>query len=685
MTAASGMDVLSHALESYTSVRFDAKPAPEDPTKRPAFCGSNPISDVWCEQALELVGRYLRRAVMNGRDLDARYHMALASTAAGTGFGNAGTHLPHANAYPVAGAVENYRAEGYPEMPMVPHGQAVSSTAAAVFRWTYPGDPGRHLRAAELLSGQTFTNTDGSEALAHVLSELMSDIGMPAGLRTFGYDESASRHARRRHHEADPSARGGAETGDARCADRHLPGVAMTVEDGTVEEVSKSELRTVVASSLVGTTVEWYDFFLYGTAAGIVFPKLFFPSSDPAIGTLLAFTTFAVGFVARPVGGLIFGHIGDRIGRKNTLVATMLIMGVATFLIGVIPTYAAIGITAPILLVVMRVAQGIAVGGEWGGAVLMAVEYAPRGKRGLYGSMPQIGLAIGLALGTGVFALVGYLLPDEAFLGWGWRIAFMLSAILVGVGLYIRLKVMETPAFRKLEKTEAKATVPAVEMVKDKLSRRHLFLGMGSRWAEGVAFNLWAVFAISYATGTLGLGKQPILLAVMAGAVTMIVFIPVFGKLADRFDRRHLYTAGLVLLAAATYPALVLMGTGNTIVIGVTIVVVLGVIYPMVYAPEASLFAELFPTRVRYTGISVVYQLSGIVASGLTPLILAYLLKTADGGVSLIVAYVVIVSVISAVSTLAIRKQDLFTDIVDAQPLGTTASAAPAPTETSPR
>jgi alcohol dehydrogenase class IV len=190
VTAASGMDVLSHALESYTCVRFDAKAAPEDPMKRPAFCGSNPISDVWCEQALELVGRYLRRAVMNGRDIDARYHMALASTAAGTGFGNAGTHLPHANAYPVAGAVENYRAEGYPEMPMVPHGQAVSATAAAVFRWTYPGDPGRHLRAAELLSGQTFTNTDGADALAHVLSELMSDIGMPAGLRTFGYDES---------------------------------------------------------------------------------------------------------------------------------------------------------------------------------------------------------------------------------------------------------------------------------------------------------------------------------------------------------------------------------------------------------------------------------------------------------------------------------------------------------------
>ncbi len=439
----------------------------------------------------------------------------------------------------------------------------------------------------------------------------------------------------------------------------------MTVEQGQVEEVSKAELRTVVASCLVGTTVEWYDFFLYGTAAGIVFPKLFFPSSDPAVGTLLAFATFAVGFVARPVGGLVFGHIGDRIGRKKTLVATMLIMGVATFLIGVIPTHAAIGIAAPILLVVLRLAQGIAVGGEWGGAVLMAVEYAPRGKRGFYGSMPQIGLAIGLMLSTGIFALLGFLLPDSAFLSWGWRISFMLSAILVGVGLYIRLKVMETPAFRKLEKTEAKATIPAVQLISDRVSRRHVLLGMGSRWAEGVAFNTWAVFVISYGTGTLHLGRQPILLSVMAAAAAMVFFIPVFGRLADRVDRRRLYTTGIVLLAAATYPALALLGTGNTFVIVVTIVLVLGVIYPIVYAPEAALFAELFPTRVRYTGISVVYQLSGIVASGLTPLILAYLLRSAGGGISLIIGYVVVVSVISAVCTQAIRKRDMHTEIVD--------------------
>lgn len=438
--------------------------------------------------------------------------------------------------------------------------------------------------------------------------------------------------------------------------------------DEKTEEVSKSELRTVVLSSLVGTTVEWYDFFLYGTAAGIVFPKLFFPSTEPATGTLLAFATFAVGFVARPVGGLIFGHVGDRIGRKNTLVATMLIMGVATFLIGIIPSHAVIGVAAPILLVLMRLAQGIAVGGEWGGAVLMAVEYAPQGKRGLYGSMPQIGLAIGLMLSTGVFALLGYVLSDDEFLSWGWRIAFMLSAILVAVGLFIRLKVMETPAFRKLEQAEAKATIPAVQMIKDKLSRRHLLLGMGSRWAEGLAFNLWAVFTISYATGTLGLGRQPILLSVMAAAAAMIVFIPFFGRLADRFDRRHLYTLGVVLLAVAAFPALTLLGTGNTAVIVVVIVLVLGVIYPIVYAPEASLFAELFPTKVRYTGISVVYQLSGVVASGMTPLVLAYLLGVAGGGLSLVIGYVVVVSIISAVCTLAIHKRDLFTEGVDDRP-----------------
>lgn len=429
------------------------------------------------------------------------------------------------------------------------------------------------------------------------------------------------------------------------------------------EGFSKKDIRTVMLSCVVGTTVEWYDFFLYGMAAGLVFDKLYFPTADPLIGTLLAFATFAVGFVARPIGGLVFGHIGDKIGRKTTLVTTMFIMGIATFLIGVIPSYEVIGVAAPILLIIMRIAQGVAVGGEWGGAVLMAVEYAPQGKRGFYGSFPQIGLAIGLVLGTGVFALLGGLLSDEAFLAWGWRIAFLLSAVLVGVGLFIRLKVMETPAFRKLAAVEEKATIPALELMKNPKNRRHVFLGMGSRWAEGVAFNLWAVFVIAYGTGTLKLEKNTILLAVMAAALTMVIAIPVMGRISDHIDRRKMYTVGVLILGAVTYPALMLMGTGNTLVIVVTIVIVLGVFYPIIYAPEAALFSELFPTRVRYSGISVVYQVSGIFASGMTPLLLAFLLREANGGLGLIVAYILAITLVSAVCTMAIRRKDMFIDV----------------------
>lgn len=426
--------------------------------------------------------------------------------------------------------------------------------------------------------------------------------------------------------------------------------------------VSKRELRTVVAASIIGTTVEWYDFFLFGTAAGIIFNKLFFPSDNPLVGTLLAFATFAVGFAARPIGGLIFGHIGDKVGRKKTLVATMLIMGGATACMGLLPTYGSIGIAAPILLIILRIAQGVAIGGEWGGAVLMAVEYAPPGKRGLYGSLPQVGLAIGLLLGTGVFAGLSAAMSDEAFTAWGWRVAFLISIVLVLLGLFIRLKVMETPAFRKLEQNEAKATVPAKELFQSKKLRRNIFLGMGSRWAEGVAFNTWAVFSIAYGAETLGLDKQTMLLSVMAAAATMIFFIPFFGRMADRFDRRRLYTTGVILLAVLTYPSFLLIGTGNPLVIGATLVIVLGVVYPCVYGPQSSFYAELFPTQVRYTGISFVYQFSGVLASGMTPLILTYLLGVADNGFGLILAYVVVVSVISAICSLSIRRRDMADD-----------------------
>jgi metabolite-proton symporter len=422
------------------------------------------------------------------------------------------------------------------------------------------------------------------------------------------------------------------------------------------------EVRLVLASSVVGTTVEWYDFFLYGIAAGIVFNKLYFPSEDPLAGTLLAFATFALGFVARPVGGLIFGHVGDRVGRKTTLVVTMLIMGVATMLIGLVPTYESIGTAAPILLVILRLAQGIAIGGEWGGAVLMAVEYAPRGKRGLYGSLPQVGLALGLLLGTGVFAGLSAVLDDAAFMAWGWRVAFLLSAVLVVVGMIIRLKVLETPAFRKLEAQEARSKVPAVDLFKARLSRRHIFLGMGSRWAEGVAFNTWAVFAISYGADTLGMNRNTMLLAVMAAAAVMLIFIPVFGSLSDTMDRRRVFAFGVVTVALLAYPAFLLVGTEQPLLVTLAVVTVLGVFYPAMYGPQSSLYAEMFPTHVRYSGISFVYQFSGIFASGLTPLVLTYLLGLADGGIQFVGAYVIAVSVVSTACVLAIRPHQLNLD-----------------------
>jgi metabolite-proton symporter len=445
------------------------------------------------------------------------------------------------------------------------------------------------------------------------------------------------------------------------------------------QTVTKKEMRTVVASCVVGTTVEWYDFFLYGTAAGIVFNKLYFPNNDPLVATMLAFATFAVGFVARPLGGLVFGHIGDKVGRKKTLVATMLLMGVATCLIGLLPTHEQIGIAAPVALIVLRIAQGIAVGGEWGGAVLMAVEYAPRRRRGLYGSLPQVGLALGLMLGTGIFAGLNAMMSDASFLAWGWRIAFLLSAILVVAGLFIRLKVMETPAFRKLEEREEHATVPALELVRVRRNRRHVLLGMGSRWVEGVAFNTWAVFAISYGTGTLEMSQQTLLLAVMTSSAFMLVFIPLFGRLSDSLGRRQVFATGAVLAGVLAIPAFAALGTAEPVVVTVAIVVALGVFYPMMYGPQAAFYAELFPIRVRYTGISFVYQFSGIFASGLTPLVLTYLLDLAGGGISLVITYVLVAGAVSAACTLAVRPDDLEVDD-DAAPVAAPTSLQAEPT-----
>ncbi len=416
--------------------------------------------------------------------------------------------------------------------------------------------------------------------------------------------------------------------------------------------ISGSDLKRVVAASMIGATIEWYDFFLYGTVAGIVFNKLYFPVKDPLVSILLAYTTFAIGFVARPVGGLIFGHFGDRIGRKNMLVLTLMIMGVATVAIGLLPTYQQIGTAAPILLLLLRILQGIGLGGEWGGAVTMTYEYASEEKRGLYASFPQIGLSIGLALSAGVVAVTS-MLPEDQFLAWGWRFGFLISVLLVAVGLYIRLRIMETPEFTKLKAKGQEVRIPFMNMIKE--YPRNILLGMGARYIDGVFFNVFAVFGIGYLVNTVHINRTTALWAVCASALVMIVFIPVFGSLSDKWGRGKTYAIGSILLALSAFPAFWLMSGGDIASIFAAMIVPFGIIYAMCYGPEAALFCDLFDPRVRYTGISFVYQFSGIFASGITPIIATYLIAANGNQPWYLCAYVVFAALVSALSAAAIK------------------------------
>ena len=368
---------------------------------------------------------------------------------------------------------------------------------------------------------------------------------------------------------------------------------------------------------------------------------------------MLAYTTFAVGFVTRPLGGVIFGHFGDRIGRKSMLILTLMIMGVATFLIGLVPTYAQIGVWAPILLLVLRVLQGIGLGGEWGGAVLMTYEYAPPEKRGLYASLPQIGLSIGLCLASGIVALLSYTLTNEQFLAWGWRVAFVLSFVLVLIGLYIRLNIMETPEFAKLKRSGAEVKVPFASMIAE--YPKEIVAGMGARYIDGVFFNIFGVYSIAYLTQQLKVPRTEALLGVTAAALIMCVFIPFFGRLSDRMGRTRRLFLGLadhrLLGAAGVLDLDELSGQGDS---------GLGrVDYPVRDLVRIDLRAgsgvvlRSFRPEVRYTGISFVYQFSGIFASGLTPIIATALLQSygPNGGWA-IASYCVFAGIVSALSAL---------------------------------
>jgi metabolite-proton symporter len=391
-----------------------------------------------------------------------------------------------------------------------------------------------------------------------------------------------------------------------------------------------ASIRKVALASFIGTTIEWYDFFLYGTASALIFGKLFFPQYDPLTGTLASFGTYAVGFVARPIGGIVCGHFGDRIGRKSMLVLTLLIMGVATFLIGLLPTYHQIGVWAPILLVTLRFAQGFGIGGEWGGAVLMAVEHAPAGRRGFYGSWPQVGVPAGLLIATLVFRQISKL-PEEALLSWGWRVGFLISIALVAVGLFIRLAIVEPPVFARLKEKGGESRAPILDAVRQ--HPKGVLLAMGARLAENGAFYLLSVFVLTYATQPrIGFDKSSVLAAVSIAAAIELVAIPSYGALSDRVGRRPVYLAGAIFTGLFAFPFFWLLDAARPAFLYLAIVPPLIFGHAAMYAPQASFFSELFGTRVRYSGASLGYQLASVVAGGLSPLIATALLKRTGAG-----------------------------------------------------
>jgi metabolite-proton symporter len=414
---------------------------------------------------------------------------------------------------------------------------------------------------------------------------------------------------------------------------------------------TQSPTRVIVAA-LIGTSLEWYDFFLYSTAAALVFNKLFFPSVDPLTGTLLAFTTAAVGFVARPLGGILFGHFGDRRGRKQVLVVTLLLMGAATFLIGALPTYAAIGVAAPILLAVLRFAQGLGLGGEWGGAVLMSLEHGADERRGFNASWPQVGVPLGNLMAAGILALLNATLSQSAFLSWGWRIPFFLSGALVLVGLWIRLGIAESPLFTEVEQAGVKAELPLVQVIRQ--YPRELLVAMSARIGTDVAFYTFTAYSLVFLTTQAHRPRSLGLAAVLIGSALQLVLIPLFGALSDRLGRRPVYAAGAVAAAVWVFAFFPLLSSPSRAVVVLAVVVAL-VTHAAMYGPQAAFIAELFATELRYSGASMGYQLAGVLGGALAPII-AIALVRATGTATAVSGYVLAMLLLTLVGLVFARE-----------------------------
>ncbi|AZQ74759.1 MFS transporter [Streptomyces luteoverticillatus] len=431
---------------------------------------------------------------------------------------------------------------------------------------------------------------------------------------------------------------------------------------------TSNSLPRIVVASLIGTTIEWYDFFLYGSAAALVFNKLFFPGSDPLVGTLLSFLTYAVGFAARPLGALVFGHFGDRLGRKRLLVTSLLMMGGATCAIGALPTHATAGSLAPVLLTTLRLVQGFALGGEWGGAVLLVAEHGDPRRRGFWASWPQTGAPAGQLLASGVLSVLTTLLPDEEFTAWGWRIPFLLSGVLVVVGLWIRLSVDESPVF-KAARAQAEARrrdvgtrerMPVVAVLRDQW--RDVLVAMGARMAENIGYYVITAFVLVYATEHAHLSKQTALNAVLIGSAVHFAVIPAWGALSDRVGRRPVYLLGAVGVGAWAFPFFALAGSGSSWALVVAVTVGL-VFHGAMYAPQAAFFSEMFTTGVRYSGASIGAQFSSVAAGAPAPLIATALL--AEHGSGAPVALYVMAAAALTVAAVGCARETRHRDLSD--------------------